>query len=398
MYYWLDWIIMENRELSMCEKNKTRKYTSLKPGSVKSLKKHMNGVEKLVQDRIKSQLSGKQVGFGIDAWTEDGTHFIAIIAWTPEDKFLLCFTTLEDESDMSSNSIIDLLDDVLDTFAIDASQLCFFVCDHAPMQATLREHSDVLDKVHLQMTKLNTIKNQYRLLELGALMPVFRNATQWSSTFSMVERYFKINGVLENIDDDTLADVIPTARDNIKVKALYEDLKKLESVNKKLHTESLSLHDVRLLFDHVIKHFPGTAAYLSPTASLVKFPDFENGVVTLLSGKQSKLSRSERVAVAKLLLPTDCEPSIQTKKRSFAENALANDNPAPSSEDLKWIPPTSNDVERLFSRAGIVFSRLRRGMSPTTLESVLFLQQNRSLWDANVVADAIERSKKNQRV
>ncbi|KAG6970736.1 hypothetical protein JG687_00002448 [Phytophthora cactorum] len=49
------------------------------------------------------------------------THFIVIIAWTPKDKFLLCFSTLEDESDMRSDSIIDLLDDVLDTYAIDIS-------------------------------------------------------------------------------------------------------------------------------------------------------------------------------------------------------------------------------------------------------------------------------------
>ncbi|OWZ09182.1 LOW QUALITY PROTEIN: hypothetical protein PHMEG_00018157 [Phytophthora megakarya] len=392
---------MENRELSVCEKNKTRKYTSLKPVSVKSLKKHMNGVEKLVQDRIKSQLSGKQ----------DGKHFIDIIAWTPEDKFLLCFTTLEDESDMRSISIIDLLDDVSDTYAIDASQFCFFVCDHASvkvavarkarvpmigcashrsnlaMQATLREHSDVLDKVYLLMTNLNAIKNRHRLRELGELMPVFCNATRWSSTFSLK--------VLKKIDDDTLADVIPTARNNIKLKRY---LKKLENANKKLQTESMSLHDVRLLFDHVIKHFPGTAACLSPTPSLVKFSDFENDVVNLLLGKQSKLSRSERVAVANLLLPTDYEPRIQTKKRSFAETALADDKPAPSIEDLKWIPPTSNDVESLFSRAGIVFSLLRHGMSITTLESVLFLLQNRSLWDASVVADAIERSMKKQRV
>ncbi|OWZ13971.1 hypothetical protein PHMEG_00012618 [Phytophthora megakarya] len=251
------------------------------------------------------------------------------------------------------------------------------------MQATLREHSDVLDKVHLLMTKLNTIKNRHWLRELGALIPVFRNSTRWSSTLSMVERYFKSNGVLENIDDD------PHCSRQYQVEGACEQ---------EVADGIAVAVDVRLLFDHVIKHFPGTAAGLSPTASLVKFPDFENGVVKLLPGKQSKLSRSERVAVAKLLLPTDCEPKIQTKKRSFAETALANDKPAPSSEDLKWIPPTSNDVKRLSSRAGIVFSRLRRGMSPTTLESVMFLQQSRSLWDGNVVADAIERSKKKQRV
>lgn len=32
---------------------------------------------------------------------------------------------------MGAISIIELLDYLLDTYAIDASQLCFYVCDHA---------------------------------------------------------------------------------------------------------------------------------------------------------------------------------------------------------------------------------------------------------------------------
>ncbi|KAF4139215.1 hypothetical protein GN958_ATG03816 [Phytophthora infestans] len=45
IYHWLDWIIMENRELSMCEKAKTRKYTRLSRVSVKTLKKNMFGLK-----------------------------------------------------------------------------------------------------------------------------------------------------------------------------------------------------------------------------------------------------------------------------------------------------------------------------------------------------------------
>ncbi|KAG1697248.1 hypothetical protein DVH05_016536 [Phytophthora capsici] len=125
IYHWLDWIIMENRELSMCEKVKTRKYTRLNRVSVKTLKKNMFGLEGVVQGRIKLRLRGKKVGFAIDAWTEDGTHFVAIIGVTEVDKYLLCFSTLTDESDMGSDAIIELLDDVLDTYEIHASQLCY---------------------------------------------------------------------------------------------------------------------------------------------------------------------------------------------------------------------------------------------------------------------------------
>ncbi|ETL86367.1 hypothetical protein L917_14199, partial [Phytophthora nicotianae] len=86
-------------------------------------------------------------------------------------------------------------------------------------------------------------------------MPVYRNATRWSSIFSMIDRYFRIYSKLDRIDDQ-LVDFIPTPRENVRLKALYEDLKNLESVNKKLQTSTVSLLDVRALFDHVIKHYP----------------------------------------------------------------------------------------------------------------------------------------------
>ncbi|GMF11141.1 unnamed protein product [Phytophthora lilii] len=429
VYHWLDWIVMENRELSMCEKTKTRKYTHLKPLCVNTLKKHMFELESVVQASIKTRLQGKKLGFAVDAWTEDGTHFVAIIAITPSDKFLLCFSTLSNESDMSADATIDLFDYVLDTYGIDAAtQLCFYVCDHAsvnvaiarktsvPMigcashrmnlavHALMEEHTDLLDKVHRLMTKLNTIKNRHHLREADALMPVFRNATRRSSTFAMIDRYFRIYKKLDRVDDD-LADFISTPRENVRLKALHEDLKNLESVSKKLQSATVSLLDVRVLFDHVMKHYPGTEAQLATTASLVKFLEFENGIVKVLASKERSLTRAERTAVSKLL-KSGTSPSEEVrqetpipKKRSFAEAALAEENEtAPQNQvDLRWIPPTSNDVERLFSRAGVVYSRIRRSLNPMALETVMFLQYNRSLWDASCVAQAVENNRKKRR-
>ncbi|KAG3065378.1 hypothetical protein PI125_g23997 [Phytophthora idaei] len=209
IYHWLDGIIMENRELGMCEKVKARKYT-----------------------RLSAKLSGKKVGFAIDTWTDDGTHFVAIIGITKLGKILLRFTTLPNEANMSADAIIEVLGDVFDMYGIEAAQLCFYVCDHASvnvaiarktqvpmiecsshrfnlaMQALMCEHSDLLDKMQQQTVKLNTIKNRHHLREVDALMPVYRNATGWSSTFAMVDRYFRIYDKLNRLDDG-LADFIP---------------------------------------------------------------------------------------------------------------------------------------------------------------------------------------------
>ncbi|KAG2811767.1 hypothetical protein PC118_g17534 [Phytophthora cactorum] len=96
----------------------------------------------------------------------------------------------------------------------------------------------------------------------------------------MVDRYFKIYGKLDRVDD-ALVDVIRTARENVQLKSLYEDFKKLKGVNKKLQAEMLSLHD---------------------------FLGFENGVAKHLVEKQSKLSSTEHAAIAKVMIPTNGEP------------------------------------------------------------------------------------------
>ncbi|KAG3120262.1 hypothetical protein PI124_g397 [Phytophthora idaei] len=171
------------------------------------------------------------------------------------------------------------------------------------MQALMEEHDDLLEKVHRLMTKFNTIKNRHYLRKADALMPVFHNVIRLSSTFAMVDRYFAIYSNLDRVDDE-LADFIPNPRENVCPIVLYEDLKNLESVNKKLQTATLTLLDVRALFDHVINHYPTTKTHLAASATLVKFPDFENGIVKVIAGKERSLTRAERSAVAKLCRPT----------------------------------------------------------------------------------------------
>ncbi|KAG6947921.1 hypothetical protein JG687_00015789, partial [Phytophthora cactorum] len=178
----------------------------------------------LVQPSIKKNLEGKKIGFAVDAWTEDGAHFVAIIAITPTDKFLLALSTLLNESDMSADATIEIFDYVLDTYGIDAAtQLCFLVCDHASVNVAIARN--------------------------------------------------------------------------------------LESVNKKLQTAMLTLLDVRALFHHVINHYPTTKTHLAASATLVKFPDFESGIVKVLAGKERSLTRAERSAAAKLLQADNSKPT-----------------------------------------------------------------------------------------
>ena len=51
----------------------------------------------------------------------------------------------------------------------------------------------------------------------------------------------------------------------------------------------------------------------------------------------------------------------------------------------KHVCSTTNIVERLFSRAKLVMTDLRRSMYPRNLEMLMFRRSNRHLWDDFVV-------------
>ena len=84
---------------------------------------------------------------------------------------------------------------------------------------------------------------------------------------------------------------------------------------------------------------------------------------------------------------------------SFLDETL-NDAAAESSKrhkkscpyrSMDHITPTSNIVERLFSRCGIIMRPHRRLMDPSTLEMLIMLRFNKDLWDAHEVDLAMKR-------
>ena len=79
---------------------------------------------------------------------------------------------------------------------------------------------------------------------------------------------------------------------------------------------------------------------------------------------------------------------------SFAERAHKRQHVQDKSEGSEYINtrfllPTSCVVERLFSLAKRVFSPHRRRLSTKTLEALLFLNQNRQLWNLSTVAPVV---------
>jgi hypothetical protein len=60
--------------------------------------------------------------------------------------------------------------------------------------------------------------------------------------------------------------------------------------------------------------------------------------------------------------------------------------------NLDWIPPTSDIVERFFSKVKLVLTDLRKSLMPVTLESILFLKVHMRIWcTTKFVTKAIRR-------
>jgi hypothetical protein len=138
------------------------------------------------------------------------------------------------------------------------------------------------------------------------------------------------------------------------------------------------MKQVRKLFDFLIKKYPSIRSKLSQNADIVHSKAFESGIVKILRGEQ--LNYEEELVCERFKKDNAANEPEKKKKKSFVEESLSE---TPSSQhtyqDLHWIPPTSVDVERLFSTAKDLLTDKKK--STTHFEAVLFLRKNVDLWD-----------------
>ncbi|KAG6622934.1 uncharacterized protein IUM83_09192 [Phytophthora cinnamomi] len=189
----------------------------------------------------------------------------------------------------------------------------------------------------------------------------------------MVRRYLQL---LEfpDVDDDDIMELLPSPAANKRVCALYRELRDIESAPKALQGENMDLLDVR------------------PRAGIVHSPDFESECVRVLRGKTHRLMRAKKTTLQPFEAARPADDAINAEEEdapvSFVVRPrkcrrLAQD--CVPYEQLKGIPPTSNVVERFFSVARVTFGHQRHGLLALTLETILFLRQNLSYWDATTV-------------
>ncbi|GAB1602785.1 hypothetical protein Ahia01_000558600 [Argonauta hians] len=419
---WIEWVCVSLKPFSFIEDPLTRKYTNLGFMSNVTLKKYMNKLSSEVEKRISKELPGK-FALIIDGWSKKSNHFVGLFAsypWSDKKGYrsaLLSFLPLINET-LTASDLVDFISYTLSLYGKSFENVVAIICDNAEVNKSITKLSDIplvvcashkfnlavsaylenekllLDKINNLMGKLKSFKLADKLREMTTIKPIQRDISRWSTTYDMVERFIQIEFFLESFKDDPrLIDYILTSREHQELKNLEENLRKLRSVSDALQREEIDLYDVRVLFNEILVFYPCEEfrKYLLPSADIVHCPDFENGIVKILQKSEEKLSEQEIQALGRLeftehlknldsLLGDDDFASICLKKRRVDPNV------SKKYPDCRFILPSSNITERLFSSAGYSLDEFRQSLSSSDLEKQLFLKANRIYWNEEMVS------------
>ncbi|RLN96724.1 hypothetical protein BBJ28_00019689 [Nothophytophthora sp. Chile5] len=346
MHGWMDWVITNNLPLSFCENPVTRRYTSMTPVCVETLRSAMDSVTHAVEAKIRVEMPD-QFGIVIDGWSHASEHYLAVFACYEIDGIgqypLLAMTPLiNDESgdDHSARTHQAFLDTMLRRdYDKKVSDCLFIVGDNCAVnkklatllsiplvgcashrlnlavQAYLQQYEEDLDTIHTWMKKLRTLNHAAKLRLKTPLRPVVRQDTRWNSTYSMVERYVRLATFL-SAEDDEICELLPSARSVKRLRALLDDLARIESVSKSLQGANVTMMDARVWFDGLVDVEPSFERHLGSRAKVVHAADFEVGCCKVLAGETTRLTRAETITLETFVVEDD-ESDDDTDVGSF---------------------------------------------------------------------------------
>ena len=395
---------------------------------VKTLKKYMDLVTKSVERKI-SSLIPKKFALVFDGWTAGSEHYVAVFAVFPSDckdgfkSCLLAFSTFDDGSTQSATAHVEFLDFVLEVFGQDMNNVVALIADNCNTNRLIAEildkpllgcnshrfniavvefmscHNGLINKISILMSKLRFPVAAAKLRKHTELRALGANRTRWSSTFVMLNRYLQIRQFIGLLHISGIEELMLTPTEEKEAEKLCQMLSDFDSVTKALQSNTVTLSEVRVLFDSIITAYPSTIGRLSTNSPIVSNPDFEKGIVKIQTGRSTELTLNESIAVSSLNLnireTVELVDNVNEENMSFAMRALkrARLTSAPSDKyvNTRFLLPTSNICERLFSVAGKTLSDNRKSILPSNLEQQIFLNANSDLWglkDVNSVLDS----------
>ncbi|ETI42573.1 hypothetical protein F443_12333 [Phytophthora nicotianae P1569] len=219
------------------------------------------------------------------------------------------------------------------------------------------------------MVRLRTLNESAKLRFKTKLRSVLRQDTRKGSTFKMLHHYFNLLEFIDR-DDENLAEFIPSASENKKLKVLLTTLELIQSVSMQLQPDGVTLWEVCVLFDALLKEMSALKRYLGATGSIVASPDFESACVKIQSDKQNPMSRQEKAACQRFLREPQNEVNLQgSSQQGFAASVLKK---------------ARLDVARA------TYGLDLHSLLPISLEMVLCLSVNECYWGAETIHQCLD--------
>ncbi|KAE9093331.1 hypothetical protein PF010_g17523 [Phytophthora fragariae] len=209
------------------------------------------------------------------SWSFHSDHYVAVFAVFEHDqrseKVILALAPIADDGveDQTAESHVAFLAGIQPFFKRDISSIIYLVGDNCSVNTRQKTN----------------------------LRPVLRQATRWGSTFQMLERYIDLRDALD-MDDDDIVSLMPTRRQDNRVRALRDQLRDFQSATMKLQEDSTTLLDVRDIFVALVEKHPVVDKYLAADAAIVKDPDFEAACVLALADKTEELTEDQQLMLS----------------------------------------------------------------------------------------------------
>ncbi|ETM98376.1 hypothetical protein PPTG_19597 [Phytophthora nicotianae INRA-310] len=384
----------------------------------------------LVEPCLQEEFKGEK--FGV---TDGCEHSLAVFAATQKDIRFLTLSSFVEEKSMTADEHIRFLDMVLYQYKLEANNLIAIVCDNMETNKAISRRIDA-PKIGWAAHRFNLAVKEALLKENGCkLKPVPMHELRWSGLHRMMKRYMQFHPYLHLFDRDRevdrylpsdasqddarrfpIVDFLPTPSEHCDIVDLLEDMNILEFSTRRLQEADLTLVTVRDIFDEVAVEFPELEGRLKMDTQIVESCDFEAGVVKIMKGQEHSLTSREKKSVSRLLCPpleseadecpgrhitseTNSEPrpkrrrTTQEFQNAVTGRAVAREKSRSKYMDLSWIPATSVEVERLFSKMKCMLGYLRKSMSKKTLEVILFLRMNWDLVTNEITTKAVRNAR-----
>jgi hypothetical protein len=438
MFGWIQFIVLGNHSLAVVDNEITRDVVRFEKITSKLLRKTILSLKEEVKRDLRKMLPDKFV-LVFDGWSEGTDHYIAVNAsyivpgTNRATETLLAIRPLLAAGviTMSADDHAAHLKQVLTDYGKTIANVVCIAGDNCSVNKSLARKlgvpllgcgshkfnlavkkwvadnpalSAIVARLSLLMKKASTLKNSAELRNYTDLIVVKENATRWSSTFNMIQRFIAIKPHLEKLE--SLAEFMLSCVEVNTLLSSFTHLKKFNEVTVALQKEGVTVLEVREIFDFVLEDYPELGFYLSETAEIIQDKLFERAIMKI--HKEVPLNANEMLIVAKLKKLQDgggtaafesmadggSEGNInyaldiqQRIKRRRVGGSVRDEY-----INMDMLVGTSVSCERIFSIAQHIMTAVRKSTSPIVFEAILFLKMNRDNWDENVVGRAMGSS------